>query len=55
MWALAWAPSFLLPRLANDAIFARRYYKESAMKWNTPKVTEVCIGMEINDYFPAEL
>ncbi|MFN0194169.1 MAG: pyrroloquinoline quinone precursor peptide PqqA [Rhizobiales bacterium] len=25
------------------------------MKWSTPKVTEVCIGMEINDYFPAEL
>jgi coenzyme PQQ precursor peptide PqqA len=29
--------------------------KETAMKWTTPKVTEVCIGMEINDYMPAEL
>jgi coenzyme PQQ precursor peptide PqqA len=29
---------------------------EYAMKkWTSPKVTEVCIGMEINDYFPAEI
>jgi coenzyme PQQ precursor peptide PqqA len=28
---------------------------ENAMKWSTPKVVEICIGMEINDYFPAEL
>jgi coenzyme PQQ precursor peptide PqqA len=33
----------------------RQLPKEKAMKWSTPKVTEVCIGMEINDYFPAEL
>ena len=25
------------------------------MSWNKPKVKEVCIGMEINDYFAAEL
>jgi coenzyme PQQ precursor peptide PqqA len=30
-------------------------HKENVMKWSTPKVIEVCIGMEINDYFPAEL
>lgn len=29
--------------------------KEINMKWSTPKVSEVCVGMEINDYFPAEL
>jgi coenzyme PQQ precursor peptide PqqA len=29
--------------------------KETAMKWTAPKVKEICIGMEINDYFPAEL
>jgi len=26
-----------------------------AMSWNKPVVTEVCIGLEINDYFPAEI
>jgi coenzyme PQQ precursor peptide PqqA len=25
------------------------------MSWNKPVVTEVCIGLEINDYFPAEI
>jgi coenzyme PQQ precursor peptide PqqA len=29
--------------------------RRSDMKWTTPKVAEVCVGMEINDYFPAEL
>jgi coenzyme PQQ precursor peptide PqqA len=24
-------------------------------KWHTPRVSEVCIGLEINDYLPAEL
>jgi coenzyme PQQ precursor peptide PqqA len=28
---------------------------EACMSWKKPKVTEVCVGMEINDYFPAEL
>jgi coenzyme PQQ precursor peptide PqqA len=33
-----------------------RYGKRrSDMKWTTPKVAEICVGMEINDYFPAEL
>jgi len=25
------------------------------MRWKKPKVKEVCIGLEINDYFPAVL
>jgi len=25
------------------------------MRWKKPKVKEVCVGLEINDYFPAEL
>jgi len=25
------------------------------MKWMKPTIEEICIGMEINDYFPAEL
>jgi len=24
------------------------------MAWNTPVIEEICIGMEINGYFPAE-
>jgi coenzyme PQQ precursor peptide PqqA len=26
-----------------------------AMKWMKPTIEEICIGLEINDYFPAEL
>jgi coenzyme PQQ precursor peptide PqqA len=29
--------------------------EEELVSWKKPKVTEVCVGMEINDYFPAEL
>ncbi|MDQ4059880.1 MAG: pyrroloquinoline quinone precursor peptide PqqA [Pseudomonadota bacterium] len=25
------------------------------MSWTTPRIEEVCVGMEINAYFPAEL
>ncbi|ODN70226.1 coenzyme PQQ synthesis protein PqqA [Methylobrevis pamukkalensis] len=25
------------------------------MAWNTPKVEELCVGMEINMYFPPEV
>jgi len=24
------------------------------MTWTTPSLVEICIGLEINDYFPAE-
>jgi coenzyme PQQ precursor peptide PqqA len=29
--------------------------REKTMRWKKPKVKEVCIGLEINDYFPAVL
>ncbi|WP_110598010.1 pyrroloquinoline quinone precursor peptide PqqA [Salinicola lusitanus] len=29
-------------------------FKELAMSWTTPEVKEICVGMEINDYMPAE-
>ena len=35
----------------------RRVHKlqeESHMAWNTPVLVEICIGMEINAYAPAE-
>ncbi|PJK30135.1 pyrroloquinoline quinone precursor peptide PqqA [Minwuia thermotolerans] len=25
------------------------------MAWTTPVIEEICIGMEINGYFPAEI
>jgi coenzyme PQQ precursor peptide PqqA len=25
------------------------------MKWHTPKIVEICVALEINDYVPAEL
>jgi coenzyme PQQ precursor peptide PqqA len=28
--------------------------EETAMKWNTPSLVEICIGLEINGYLPAE-
>ncbi|MBS9478026.1 pyrroloquinoline quinone precursor peptide PqqA [Ancylobacter sp. VKM B-3255] len=24
------------------------------MAWNTPRIVEVCVGMEVNAYFPAD-
>jgi coenzyme PQQ precursor peptide PqqA len=32
-----------------------RQHKETAMSWNTPKVVEIAVGMEINAYACAEL
>jgi coenzyme PQQ precursor peptide PqqA len=45
----------LLLSSAQCGSLFEQLHKERAMKWSTPKVTEVCIGMEINDYMPAEL
>jgi coenzyme PQQ precursor peptide PqqA len=45
----------LLLLSSESAMVLPQLLKESTMKWSTPKVKEVCIGMEINDYFPAEL
>jgi coenzyme PQQ precursor peptide PqqA len=28
--------------------------EESIMAWTTPKLVEICIGLEINGYLPAE-
>ena len=32
----------------------RRYREIHTMAWTAPKFEEVCCGMEINMYFPAE-
>jgi coenzyme PQQ precursor peptide PqqA len=31
-----------------------RNYAEDAMAWTTPTLVEICIGLEINGYLPAE-
>ncbi|HSI42345.1 MAG TPA: pyrroloquinoline quinone precursor peptide PqqA [Xanthobacteraceae bacterium] len=25
------------------------------MAWNTPRIVEICVGMEVNAYFPADI
>jgi coenzyme PQQ precursor peptide PqqA len=34
---------------------ARDLQRGSAMAWTTPTLVEICIGLEINGYLPAEL
>lgn len=38
------------PTAARDG----RYKKETTMAWTTPTLVEICIGLEINGYLPAE-
>jgi coenzyme PQQ precursor peptide PqqA len=44
--------------LAVDVIRCRRvamvHYQEIPMTWTTPTLVEICIGLEINGYLPAE-
>jgi coenzyme PQQ precursor peptide PqqA len=30
-------------------------FKELTMAWNTPTLVEICLGLEINGYLPAEI
>jgi coenzyme PQQ precursor peptide PqqA len=39
-------PGWLISRLAHK--------KETTMAWTTPTLVEICIGLEINGYLPAE-
>ena len=31
------------------------HFREDLMAWKTPRIREICIGMEINAYMPSEL
>jgi coenzyme PQQ precursor peptide PqqA len=31
-----------------------RFERETTMAWTTPTLVEICIGLEINGYLPAE-
>jgi len=33
---------------------AREHLKEKEMTWTTPTLVEICVGLEINGYLPAE-
>jgi len=38
----------------SPGAFTSRHQKETAMAWTTPTLVEICIGLEINGYLPAE-
>ena len=56
----AWAPCPRLPARDGYYIFLATaacdgwYKKETTMAWTTPTLVEICIGLEINGYLPAE-
>jgi len=49
----------LIPKRPVAASTRDAYHKvhkneEETMAWTTPTLTEICIGLEINGYLPAE-
>ena len=46
------ARAFLRPRILMPSISRQR--RRCAMAWTTPTLVEICIGLEINGYLPAE-
>jgi coenzyme PQQ precursor peptide PqqA len=49
------APPVYLPFLIRRLYNAKQYPKgRTQMAWTTPLLVEVCIGLEINGYLPAE-
>jgi coenzyme PQQ precursor peptide PqqA len=34
--------------------FGAKTREETAMSWTTPTLVEICLGLEINGYLPAE-
>jgi coenzyme PQQ precursor peptide PqqA len=32
----------------------RKFFARPSMAWTTPTLVEICIGLEINGYLPAE-
>jgi coenzyme PQQ precursor peptide PqqA len=39
---------------ARSALFFPGRHKEESMAWTTPVLVEICIGLEINGYMPAD-
>jgi len=40
--------------LPSNRRITRRQKRENAMSWTTPTLVEICVGLEINGYLPAE-
>ena len=40
--------------VASGLAWAARKNAEETMAWTTPTLVEICIGLEINGYLPAE-
>jgi coenzyme PQQ precursor peptide PqqA len=45
---------FNLETLETGSSPAGQAEKETTMAWTTPTLVEICIGLEINGYLPAE-
>jgi coenzyme PQQ precursor peptide PqqA len=41
-------------QLAANGVIYWCKHKEENMAWNTPTLVEICVGLEINGYLPAE-
>jgi coenzyme PQQ precursor peptide PqqA len=39
---------------ANNPLPPIKIREETIMAWTTPTLVEICIGLEINGYLPAE-
>jgi coenzyme PQQ precursor peptide PqqA len=48
---MAVRPIFVEPQLGKAAAMIE---EETTMAWTTPTLVEICIGLEINGYLPAE-
>ncbi len=48
-------PRPYLPGQARTSASARPGERNTAMAWTRPTIREICIGMEINGYLPAEI
>ena len=42
------------PRYPDGIMRVDAPMKEKTMAWTTPTLVEICIGLEINGYLPAE-
>jgi len=42
------------PGRLGGAMLAHMEFRETWMSWTTPTLVEICIGLEINGYLPAE-
>jgi coenzyme PQQ precursor peptide PqqA len=40
--------------IARSRCERSRAFEEETMAWTTPTLVEICIGLEINGYLPAE-